>query len=174
VSSDELRERQLSHSHLAIRHLVRKLEMSETRRTTRPTLPDWLTHFIDQISDRFEPFSGVARVGYECQHSDSGWEVALFLGEHEVVGGPEDGQMKPVNFRFDVSEIQKNFDSVDGIFWNAFPNSHVCYESMADLSFLTIQGQLHGHAVRVQLHAGPPDCIGPALREYPDGRLELV
>jgi len=164
----------LSHSHLAIRHLVKKLEMSETRRTIKQSLPEWLVQFVDRLSARFEPFSGVARVGYECQNSDTGWEIALFLGEHEVVGGPDDGQMKPVNFRFDISEIQQNFDRIDGIFWNAFPNSHVCYESMADLSFLTIQGEIEGHSVRIQLHAGPPDSIGPALRQYPDGRLELV
>ncbi len=148
--------------------------MSANRRATKPTLPEWLLQFVDNLSDRFEPFSGVARVGYECQNSETGWEIALFLGEHEVVGGPEDGQMKPVNFRFDITSIHQSFDQVDGIYWNAFPNSHVCYESMADLSFLTIQGQVSGNVVRVQLHAGPPDSIGPALRQYPDGRLELV
>ena len=164
----------MSHSHLAIRHLVKKLEMSDTRRTTKPTLPEWLTLFIDDLSQRFEPFSGVARVGYECQNSEMGWEIALFLGEHEVVGGPQDGELKPVNFRFDITEIHRSFQSIEGIFWNAFPNSHVCYDGMADLSFLTIQGKVSDHTVRVQLHAGPPDVIGPALRQYADGRLELV
>ncbi len=164
----------MGHSHLAIRHLVKKLEMAEARRTAKPSLPEWLVQLIDGISQIFEPFSGVARVGYECQKSEQGWEVALFLGEHEVVGGPDDGQMRPVNFRFNISEIAQHFDSIGPIYWNAFPNSHVCYEAVADLSFLTIEGTSHEQTIRIQLHAGPPDCIGPALRQYPDGRLELV
>ncbi|WP_092049688.1 hypothetical protein [Planctomicrobium piriforme] len=164
----------MSHSHLAIRHLVKQLELSDTRRTTRPALPVWLVQFIDDFSQRFEPFNGVARVGYECQQSEQCWEVALFLGEHEVIGGPQDGQMRPINFRFDLKEIGKSFQTLEGMNWNAFPNSHVCYESMADLSFLTIEGLVSGQKVRVQLHAGPPDSIGPAIRQYPDGRVELV
>jgi hypothetical protein len=148
--------------------------MTESRRTAKPTLPTWLVQFIDHISDRFEPFSGVARVGYECHHTEYGWEIALFLGEHEVVGGPDDGHMRPVNFRFNLTELTSSLDKVEEIFWNAFPNSHVCYDAMADLSFLTIVGITAGQKIRLQLHASPPDTIGPALREYPDGRMELV
>ncbi|WP_437227651.1 hypothetical protein SH661x_000484 [Planctomicrobium sp. SH661] len=164
----------MSHSHLAIRHLVRKLEMQEGRRSSKPQLPAWMTQFVDRLSDRFEPFSGVARVGYECSQSEGVWNLAVFLGELEIVGGAEDGELRPVNFRFDLNEISRDFETVEGVYWNAFPNSHVCFESMADLSFLSIEGMVQGQPVRVHLHAGPPDSVGPGLREHPDGRLELV
>lgn len=174
MSSDELRERQLSHSHLAIRHLVKKLEMQAGQRPAKPQKPAWLSEFVDRMAQRFEPFSGVARVGYECQQSEEIWELAVFLGELEIVGGAEDGKMRPVNFRFDLKNLTCEFDEIRSIYWNAFPNSHVCFESMADLSFLTIEGVVRSRIVRLQLHALPPDSVGPGLREYKDGRLELV
>ncbi len=164
----------MSHSHLAIRHLVRKLEKSPQRRPVKQNLPNWLAELIDELSSRFEPFNGVARVGYECQQSESGWELALFLGEHETVGGAEDGELRPINFRFDVLDLTRHFDAVASLRWNAFPSSHVCFESMADLSFLTLEGTIQGQLVRLQVHAGPPDSVGPAIREHQDGRVELV
>ncbi len=165
----------MSHSHLAIRHLVRKLELQEGRRiSNKPPLPRWIVEFAERLSERFEPFSGVARVGYECVQGDQGYELAIFLGELEKVGGAEDGQLRPINFRFDLKDLSNEFDSISSISWNAFPNSHVCFDSMADLSFLTVDGVVNGHPIRLQLHAGPPDSIGPGLREHQDGRLELV
>jgi hypothetical protein len=150
------------------------LELKGERGSHRHASPAWLVQFIDNFSQRFEPFSGVARVGYECQKAENGWEVAIFLGEHEIVGGAADGQLRPINFRFDLKNIDAEFDQLSTISWNAFPSSHVCLEMMADLSFLTIEGIVHGEHVRLQLHAGPPDSIGPAIREHVDGRLELV
>ena len=130
--------------------------------------------FGHELAELFEPFQGVARVGYEACQSDDAWEIAMFLGEKELVGGAADGRMVPVNFRFDIKGISNCFTQVTGVFWNAFPNSHVCFDGAADLSFLTVDGLVNGNAIRLQLHATPPDCVGPAMREHIDGRLELV
>ena len=148
--------------------------MQEGRRPSKPQRPAWLSEFVDRLSQRFEPFSGVARVGYECMQSDSIWELAIFLGELEIVGGADDGEMRPVNFRFNLKDIINEFDEIRSMYWNAFPNSHVCFDSLVDLSFLTIEGVIQSNPVRLQLHAAPPDSIGPGLREHQDGRLELV
>jgi len=159
---------------LAIRHLVKQLESVPQEERAKHAPPDWLHGFIDDIAQLFEPFSGVARVGYECMDGDDGWEIALFLGEHEIVGGANDGQMHPVNFRFDLGSVQAKFDRIDGMFWNAFPNSHVCFEEQADLSFVTIEGVINEKIVRLQLHAAPPEAVEPAMRQHPDGRMEIV
>ena len=174
-------EHPLSHSHLPIRHLVRQLEKSRAERDQRgatapetKSIPNWVNAFVDELAELFEPFQGVARVGYEACQSDDAWEIAMFLGEKELVGGAADGRMVPVNFRFDIKGISNCFTQVTGVFWNAFPNSHVCFDGAADLSFLTVDGLVNGNAIRLQLHATPPDCVGPAMREHIDGRLELV
>jgi len=164
----------VSHSHLAIRHLVRQLETSGPRKISKPQLPAWLVQFVEQFSERFEPFSGIARVGYQCLRSDDAWELSLFLGEHEIIGGPGDGERHSVNFRFDLFQLTRHFETVQNVSWNAFPNSSVCFEEIADLSFLTIEGIVQGERLRVQIHAGPSEPTGPAMRQYGDGRLEVV
>lgn len=164
----------MSHSHLAIRHLIRKLEISREQGTAKPAPPPWLLEAVDRLAQSFEPFSGVARVGFECMQGETGWEVALFLGEHEQVGGADDGRLRTVNFRFDLRQLQAEFDSLSGLYWNAFPNSHVCFSESTDLSFLTVEGTIAGEQLRLQIHAGPPDGVGPAMRQHLDGRLELV
>ncbi|MCA8998827.1 MAG: hypothetical protein KDA80_17645 [Planctomycetaceae bacterium] len=163
----------MSHSHLVIRHLIRQLEKSPER-PARPVLPDWLVDFIHSLTENFEPFSGVARVGYEAQQADDGWELAMFLGETEIVGGAEDGERSPVNFRFSLTDLHDRFDRVEHIYWNAFPNSHVCLDNSGDLSFLSVEGVLAGERIRLQIHPSAPDAVGPAIRQHQDGRLELV
>ncbi|QDT35090.1 hypothetical protein [Thalassoglobus polymorphus] len=137
-------------------------------------IPNWFSQFIGAISERFEPFSGVARVGYECAFSEGGWEISIFLGETELVGGADDGRMLPVNFRFDLTGVVQQFDQLDGMHWNAFPNSPVETEQPSDLSFVTITGTIQGEKVLIQLHATPPNPVGPGIRQHSDGRLELV
>ncbi len=164
----------MSHSHLAIRHLVKQLELSHKSGESRQPLPTWLINFVEEVAQLFEPFSGVARAGYEVMSSDSGWEVALFLGEHEMIGGADDGRMQAVNFRFDMTPLYHSFTQIDAFHWNAFPNSHVCFEDSTDLSFMTIDGIVNQTRVRLQIHAAPPETVGPSLKQYQDGRVEIV
>lgn len=164
----------MSRSYLAVRHLLRQLELKREKGISRQIIPTWFPAFVETISERFEPFRGVARVGYECAYSEGSWEVALFLGEHELVGGAEDGRLLPVNFRFDMTGITDIFDEIHNIHWNAFPNSPVETTHSVDLSFLTIQGIIKSEQILLQIHATPPHPVGPAIREHLDGRLELV
>lgn len=163
----------MSHSHLAVRHLIRKLELSPRRPASRE-VPGWLSQLIQQLSDLFEPFQGVARVGYECAQVDGVWEVSLFLGQHEFVGGPEDGEQLPVNFRFNLSGLTPAFELVESLSWNAFPAGNRCFDDSGDLSFISVSGRAAGQAVRVSIQSSPPEIAGPGLREHADGRVEVV
>ncbi|MCA8991674.1 MAG: hypothetical protein KDA88_06830 [Planctomycetaceae bacterium] len=168
----------MSHSHLPIRHLIRHIEKTRMNghsdAPSSKSTPAWMQRFVDGITDLFEPFSGVARVGFECAHATEAWEISVFLGEKELVGGPTDGRMEATNFRFDLFGIRNCFTEIQSMQWNAFPNSHVCFDEAADLSFITVAGQYEGNFIRLQVHATPPDCVGPAIREYADGRVEMV
>lgn len=161
----------MSHSHLAIRHLIRELQSRNTESKHMP--PEWLLQKVHHIAEMFEPFSGVARVGFECAREDNAWELGLFLGECEIVGGPQDGQLQAINFRFDVISLQAEFDRIEAIQWNVFPNDHV-FESSTDLSFIMIVGEIAGETIRLKLHAAPPEMVDPALKQHSDGRVEVV
>ena len=163
----------MSHSHLAIRHLIRQVEEYAGRRGERKA-PAWVVEFVEQAAALFEPFSGVARPGFECCRAENRWEIALFLGKTEVVGGPDDGHLSPVNFMFDVAALSRLFERVDALRWNAFPDCHVCNEGEMDLSFLVAEGQVRGELVSVQVHAGPPNAAGPALKRDTDGSYVTV
>lgn len=159
------------HSHLAVRHLIRELELRGRKRPS-VTPPAWLVVFLEETADLFEPFAGTARVGYECRQTEEGWEAALFLGANEVVGGAQDGRVRPINFRFDLRSLSERFERVDSLSWNAFPEPYG--EEEEDLSFLSAVGTVKGELVRLQVHACAPEEASPAMRVFTDGRCELI
>lgn len=163
----------MSHSHLPVQHLIRQVETYGQRRQTQQRVPDWLLSFVHDVAGRFEPFSGVARPGFECTQSDERWEVSVFLGKTELVGGALDGATLPVNFRFDLQGLMSAFDELSSLQWNAFPDCCVCEEEVLDLSFVSAEGRIGGNAVHVQIHAGPPETAAPALKQHPDGRFTI-
>lgn len=164
----------LSHSHIPVLHLVRQAELHRER-AMKHELPGWLLTFIDRATDSFEPYSGVARVGYEAAQSDDGaWEVSLFLGENEMIGGPDDGCLVPVNFRFKIDALQDCFSTVQRCEWNVFPNLCGFVDDTGDLSFLLMDGVVDGNPLRLQVHAAPPETVGPAMRFRASGEYELL
>lgn len=162
----------MAQSHLPVRHLIRQLE--QEGHEPGLTVPPWLAGFIDAASQLFEPFRGVARAGYECYHVGNEWEVSLYLGSSETIGGALDGQLSPVNFRFDLKGLLNLFDSVSSYVWNALPDTGELFDEEPMVSFIAIEGLKSGQTVRLQLHATAPGESGPGLRQYGDGRVELV
>lgn len=162
------------HSHLAIRHLIRHVAERRQHGIGQPQLPARLVAFIDDVCQMFEPFAGVARAGYECLYGDDRWELSVFLGRQEAVGGPLDGELAPVNFRFDVQGLTRLFEQVQSVSWNAIPRTYGADVDGQCESFLTIDGVAGGERVSLQVQALAPREIGPGMRHYQDGRLELV
>lgn len=161
------------HSHLAIRHLIRHVAERRQNGIGQPVLPTRLVALIDDVCQLFEPLTGVARAGYECMYGEDRWEISVFLGEQEAIGGPKDGELVPVNFRFNVAGLTPLFEQVHSANWNAIPYLAGMDDSQFE-SFLTVDGVAGGERVSLQVHALAPQEIGPGMRQYPDGRLELV
>ena len=160
----------MAHSHIVIRHLVEGLE-ARGRDAIEIRIPETIEAFVTSVAELFEPFSGTARVGYECNFADESFEISMFVGAREIVGGPYDGRQEPQNFRFNLQGLFDRFDSIQTFLWNAMPHSPMLDEG---LSFIVVEGQVKGHVVRLQLHPTAPEEIGPAIREYTDGSVELA
>ncbi len=138
-------------------------------------LPEWLKGWLQQVADLFEPFSGVARAGYECFQANGTWEISLFLGQNETLGGQHDGQLLPVNFRFDVAGLLHLFGELNVLRWNAFPDAFVFRDAGYPMeSFLLAEGLVQGEGIRLQVQALPPEAIGSGLQFLPNGEHLLV
>ncbi len=155
-----------------MRHLIRQLE--KEGRPARLSIPDWLLALIDEVSQLFEPYRGVARAGYECVQVGREWEISLYLGATETMGGAEDGRRAPINFRFDLKGLLGQFDAVHTYLWNALPECGDFFEDESMVSFVTLEGEKKGTTIRLQIHATSPMESGPGLRQFPDGQVAVV
>jgi hypothetical protein len=156
----------LLQSHLAVRHLIRELEL-KGRPPRRLNVPEWLKTLLCEAADDFNPASEIARAGYECRLTEQGWEASLFLGANEIVGGARDGQMQAVGFQFDVLSLMRRFDRVDLMEWSAG-------ESESGDSVLTLEGVACGEPLRLQIRSAPAADAKAGTRRHQDGRVELT
>ena len=161
----------MGHAHLAVRHLLKQLETQGRRQ--RPVRPDWVTSIIHEVAELFEPRKGVGRVGFDCRFNEDRWEVTLYLGKKEIVGGKDDGQARFVDFGFDLSRLYRFFNLVERFDWNVPCSSGAHGENHATSSVM-IEGYWGQNPVRLKFFATPPSQVGPGLRDYADGRCEPV
>ena len=163
----------LAQPHLTLNHLLKHMETYAAKRNNRDVRPDWVTQFIDQVAELFEPLAGVGRVGFDCQLAEDCWVVGMYLGCTETVGGSRDGSVQHVNFELDLAEVIGFFDSVDEFYLGAFPEPKVTGDATAR-SYVTMTGVIDGSRLRLQVFSIPPDDAGPGLRQYPNGECEAV
>lgn len=156
----------MPHSHMPVKHLLSQLENFEPRRGNRDVRPAWVTGLIDAVADLFEPVdSDVGRVGFDCQFAEERWIVEMYLGAMEVVGGPDDGNLRHVDFRFELQSLQALFDEVEQMHFTALPG-----DPAGDTrASLLVEGRVGDDRVRLHVYAVPPAAAGPAFRILPDG-----
>ena len=92
--------------------LIQNLEDYRFRRKKKDHRPEWLIELIEDMAELFEPLREVARVGYDCQLTEQGWLVRMYLGTMEIIGGPQDGQIEHASFRMDLRALAHLFDRV--------------------------------------------------------------
>jgi hypothetical protein len=160
----------LLQSHLAVRHLIRELEI-KGRPPRRLNVPEWLKGLLCQAADDFNPASETARAGYECRLTEQGWQASLFLGANEVVGGARDGQMQSEGFQFDILSLMRRFDRVDLIEWSV---ASIRSDSEPGDSIVTLEGVACGEPLRLEIRSAPIAHARPGMRRHQDGRVELT
>jgi hypothetical protein len=157
------------HSHLVMQHLMKQLELKAARKETRDYRPQWLSDVILRWSAVFQPFSGVGRVGFICEPDDGGWNVRLYLGTTEVIGGRDDGEWKHPGFELDLSKLTDEYTQIDEFRWNvSAPGADGTH------SYLTLRGVIAEDMVQLKIYSRPPRDAGPAFRRHLDGTVEPV
>ncbi len=160
----------MSRSHLSARHFLNQADLDRSKRRKRDIRPAWLTGLIEFAAELFEPLIDVGRVGFDCRWDEQGWNVALYLGTTEHVGGKEDGTIQQPAFRFDLQPLLERFTRIDGLSWNVTPPESGTDERPQ--CFLLVDGRIADNRVRLAIHAAAPLAAGPGLRRLPDGRVE--
>lgn len=154
-----------------MKHLLKQLESYRSTPRHRDIRPQWLTDLIGRVSELFDPSDDVARVGFECRLTEEAWEVWLFLGKSETVGGPEDGQTQVANFRFDILTLMDNFTEVDLVEWTAQPQTPIPLDG-PNGSCLQISGRVDEEPLKLMIFAVPPADIAPGIRTHRNGTRE--
>jgi hypothetical protein len=135
--------------------------------------PAWLTELANHVVSQIHELDELGPVGcHFCLHEDV-WEVTLFAGSTEIVGGRRDGAVKLSRFSVDVKSIVEQFDQIDQIGWQ----SHGLGASRGDElgPHVSIEGLYQGQAVWLRVLAGAPQQFAPARRLFVhEGRSDDV
>jgi hypothetical protein len=157
----------LARPHLLVQHIVKQAEQLAALRAQRDPRPVWLVEFVESAAAAFAPLAGVGRVGYDCEPTAGGWEARLYIGSTELVGGKQDGHWRANSFELDVGGLTRAFSRIDEFRWNVAAGETAG-------SFLTLRGAIGDQPLCVKAYSRPPEHLGPALREYHDGRVHPV
>ncbi len=163
----------MTHSHMPIKHFLKQIENFGANRANRDVRPDWLTAFINDTAELFEPLAGEGRVGFDCQLAEDCWVVGMYLGSTEIIGGMHDGQFRHLNFELDLQVLLSRFARVDELVLSAFPTPED-KESDRAKAFVTVAGLVGENPLRLQVFAVPPENSGPGMKQFPDGHCETV
>ena len=161
----------MSHSHIPVQHLLKQVELYKAKRNNRDVRPGWVTEFVEQVAELFEPLEDDGRVGFDCQLCEQRWQVSLFLGATEQVGGQDDGRLEYANFQFDLKRLLDCFEEIDRFRWTAYP-AGLDGEDETSPSSITLDGRVAGESLRLQIHSHPPQDAGPGFRRSKGGRSE--
>ncbi len=127
--------------------------------------PDWASSLTDQIARHLVAVAIPAPIGVHVQRSEPPgcgdplaadepeWDVSLFYGKTEVLGGPGDGKRTDTAFWLDLAAVCGAFSSVEGVVWQASPLG-------PDDDFgphVAIDGVYDGRRVRLRVLAAAPE-----------------
>jgi hypothetical protein len=101
--------------------------------------------------------------------TNDGWEVRMYLGATEIVGGKDDGQSQLVSFELDVARLNQAFTHVDAAHWTVSGGT-----DGTNSSFLTVRGSVDEHELCLKVYSRAPLEAGPAFRQHSDGSLDSV
>jgi hypothetical protein len=114
----------------------------------------WLSGFADAVALSVEPLNSEPLSALSCHFTryDGVWEITLFRESTEVIGGPEDGSIKPCPFGVRIADVLDLFQSISSCNWQANANG-----PEDDLGpHLSVEGIYKGRSVWLRILASAP------------------
>jgi len=160
----------MNHSHMPVQHFIAQLDRWKEEREQRDLRPDWLQTLIADLAELFEPAEDVARAGFECQPTENGWEVGLFLSRVEIVGGRYDGKAELCQFSYNLQALRSHFEEISKLQMTALPKA----DREEAVSFVEVRGKVQQTDVSLKIYSIPPQDAGIGLRRYLNGQCETT
>lgn len=82
-----------------------------------PETPSWLNELADIVAGYIAPVEPLAPMGCHYHLNEGVWEISLFVGDTELVGGDRDGERIPARFLVDVLPLLSHFSEVFDCTW---------------------------------------------------------
>ncbi len=128
--------------------------------------PVWLMNLANNVAAHVISFDSPGPIGchYHFNEEADQWEVTLFIGETEVVGGVHDGTTVASRFTLDVHRVCKLFSQVDECFWQALTADTEDDDLGAHLS---VVGKHNDHSIWLRVLANAPQSVEPGREARP-------
>ena len=122
--------------------------------------PDWLSGLANAAASHLTSTETVAPLGCHYCHIDGVWEVTLFAGDTEVVGGGDDGKRQGSRFVVDVMPLLCLFTDILDCTWQ--PDRFGDHDELG--SHLAIIGTYSGQLVCLRVLSRSPGNLPPGRR----------
>lgn len=120
--------------------------------------PEWLRNMTARFCAAFVDHPKTASIG--CHHYLDEelrvWEVTMFFGRLEIIGGAFDGQSFSAGFSLDVTSLAAEFDHPPEIRWRG------AVQNQSDELgvHLSLDGLWHGRRIWLRILSQPPAHVG--------------
>jgi len=120
--------------------------------------PEWLQNLSDQVLALTSSSGSLPSAGCHFTVVEDVWEVTIFAGATETVGGELDGRWNDPPFSLDLLGIPACFDELHQMWWQT-----QAWSSEDQLgSHLSAEGIIQGHKVWLRIKGQAPHQFGPA------------
>jgi len=120
--------------------------------------PAWLADLSDRVLALLSAEAPLQSIGCHFHRVDDVWELTLFAGATETVGGSRDGAWSDPPFSVDLLGLPACFDEIHGMWWQT-----QAVGSEDDLgNHLSVEGLVAGQKVWLRIKSHAPDRFGPA------------
>jgi len=117
-----------------------------------PHTPEWLRQFANEVANQIDSVEDITPLGCHFAEVGGEWEVTLFKGYLEVVGGPHDGTRHISCFTLNIGQLTNLFDEVTDCWWQT--------QSLGSADELgphvAVAGRYRGHRIWLRIMSHPP------------------
>ncbi len=128
-----------------------------------PSPPEWLQQLADAAALQMIPADMMAPVGCHFCLVDEIWEISLFAANTQIVGGKQDGVLRPSRFQVDLQAVTKLFSAVHHLAWQPLPLA--ADDELG--AHVAIDGLYAGHSVSLRI-------LSRAPKQFTAGRRAIV